>query len=164
MYRKAIYPGTFDPITNGHLDIIRRASSIFQEVIVAVAESASKSPMFSLQERKEMIEIALKHMDGNISVQSFDCLLANFAKQNGVVVLVRGLRAVSDFEYELQIGYANASLNKDLETVYFMPSLENAFISSSVVRSILTHQGKICHLVPFEVCRYLQEKGYVCSA
>ncbi len=162
-YKTAIYPGTFDPITNGHLDIMQRATLIFDKVIVAVAQSADKSPQFSLQERKEMIEIATKDLQ-KIAVESFDTLLADFAQKKHVSVLIRGLRAVSDFEYELQIGYANASLDPNLETIYFMPSLKNAFISSSVVRSILAHNGKICHLVPRKICDYLQQKGYyVCD-
>lgn len=150
MKRLAIYPGTFDPLTNGHMDIIKRASVIFGELIVAVAESAGKEPMFSLKERQEMLELATSGLE-NVRIEAFGTLLADLARERGAGILVRGLRAVSDFEYELQMGYANASLNPDLETIYLMPSLQNAFISSSVVRSILVHGGQISHLVPREV-------------
>lgn len=150
MQKIAIYPGTFDPITNGHLDVIMRSARIFDAIIVAVAHSAEKAPLFSLENRVEMINLAIANIP-NVSVESFDNLLADFAKSKHCNILIRGLRAVSDFEYELQIGYANSSLNPQLETIYLMPSLQNAFISSSVVRSILRHRGKISHLVPQKV-------------
>ncbi|MGP1579954.1 MAG: pantetheine-phosphate adenylyltransferase [Wolinella sp.] len=157
MLKVAIYPGTFDPLSNGHMDIIRRASGIFGELIVAVAESAGKEPMFLLKERKEMIELATRELE-NVRVESFSTLLADFARENGAKLLVRGLRAVSDFEYELQMGYANSSLNPELETIYLMPCLHNAFISSSVIRSILACSGKISHLVPSEVFDYISAR------
>lgn len=155
MHKIAIYPGTFDPVTNGHLDIIKRCVGIFDKVIVAVAKNQTKHPMFSLTQRLEMIRLALDSMP-NVEVEGFDCLLAEFAKSKKSNVLIRGLRAVSDFEYELQLGYANTSLNPDLDTMYFMPSLQNAFISSSVVRSIIIHKGQISHMVPQAVCEYIQ--------
>ncbi|WP_332444951.1 pantetheine-phosphate adenylyltransferase [Wolinella succinogenes] len=160
MHKTAIYPGTFDPLTNGHMDIIRRASMIFDTLIVAVAKSATKEPMFPLSEREEMLRLATRECP-SVRVESFDTLLADFAQERGACILVRGLRAVSDFEYELQMGYANASLNPALETIYLMPSLQNAFISSSVIRSILLHKGKISHLVPPVVCEYIQ-KSHSC--
>lgn len=155
MSKVAIYPGTFDPVTNGHLDIIRRSCGIFEKLIVAVAESKAKNPMFSLECRVNMLKLATKNMC-NVAIEPFSCLLADFAKIKGSNILVRGLRAVSDFEYELQMGYANSSLNKDLETIYFMPALKNAFISSSVVRSILRHSYDVEHLVPIEVFDYIK--------
>lgn len=156
-----IYPGTFDPITNGHLDIIKRARKIFDSLIVAVAHSSEKRPMFDIESRVKMVELSIKNMDG-VRVMAFGNLLADFACEQKSCVLIRGLRAVSDFEYELQIGYANASLNKDLETMYLMPSLKNAFISSSVVRNILQHKGRVEHLVPHEILHMLKESD-VCS-
>lgn len=153
--RKCIYPGTFDPITNGHLDVIKRALGLFDEVIVAVALNESKKPYFSLKSRLEMARAATRGLRG-ISVQSFDNLLVDFAKSCGVRFVIRGLRAVSDFEYELQIGYANAALWDELETVYLMPSLKNAFISSSIVRSVLSHDGDVSRLVPNEILEILK--------
>ena len=158
MKKRAIYPGTFDPITNGHLDIIKRAVHIFDEVVVAVAKSSSKKPMFSLEQRVEMVELATKNMT-NVKVVSFDNLLVDFAKDLNIRFIVRGLRAVSDFEYELQMGYANSSLDANLETIYLMPTLENAFISSSVVRTILSHDGDISHLVCKDVLKQIKFYG-----
>jgi pantetheine-phosphate adenylyltransferase len=153
--RKAIYPGTFDPVTNGHIDIIRRACHMFDEIIVAVAESQAKKPMFSLEQRIEMIEAATKDFP-KIKVIGFESLLVDLSDKLDANIIVRGLRAVSDFEYELQMGYANASLKKELETVYLMPSLEHAFVSSSVVRSILNFDGKVEHLVPKEALKFIK--------
>ena len=150
----AIYPGTFDPITNGHVDIIKRARAIFDKVYIAIAQSETKKPMFSLEDRVKMVKLST-HEIGNIEVVPFCGLLVDFCKKNEAHTIVRGLRAVSDFEYELQIGYANASLDKEIDTIYLMPSLENAFISSTVVRDIFRHQGKISHLIPKEVNKYV---------
>jgi len=155
--KRALYPGTFDPITNGHLDIIKRAVAIFDEVIVAVADSKAKKPMFSLQERLSMAREVTKSMN-SVKVVSFDNLLVDFAKSLDVKFIVRGLRAVSDFEYELQMGYANSSLDPNLETIYLMPTLENAFISSSIVRTILSHDGDISHLVSSDIIQHLKKQ------
>ena len=153
--KRAIYPGTFDPITNGHLDIINRACHMFDEIIVAVADSEAKKPMFSLTQRIEMVEAVTKDFP-KIKVVGFNNLLVNLSDQLNANIIIRGLRAVSDFEYELQMGYANASLKKELETVYLMPSLEHAFVSSSVVRSILNFDGKVEHLVPEEALNLIK--------
>ncbi|GAA7257797.1 pantetheine-phosphate adenylyltransferase [Helicobacter cholecystus] len=161
MRKIAIYPGTFDPLTNGHFDILYRSIEIFDEVIVAVAKNTSKSPLFTLKARCEILELCLKDL-ARVRVQAFDTLLADFAKKEGASVILRGLRAVSDFEYELQMGYANQSLNPKLETLYLMPTLQNAFVSSSIVRNILSYGGKISHLVPRGVVEYLKAKGYKC--
>ena len=145
--RKAIYPGTFDPITNGHIDIIQRASEMFDEIIVSVAENKAKKPMFSVEERVKMAKIATQSIS-NVKVISFHSLLVDLSDELEANIIIRGIRAVSDFEYEFQMGYANASLKKELETIFLMPSLEYAFISSSIVRSLLPFNGKIEHLVP----------------
>ena len=152
--RVAIYPGTFDPITNGHVDIIKRASAIFEKVFIGIAPSESKKPMFDLKDRMAMAKLATTNIP-NVEVISFNGLLVNCCKEIGSKTIVRGLRAVSDFEYELQIGYANASLDKEIDTIYLMPSLESAFISSTVVRDIHKHKGKISHLIPKEVNTYV---------
>ncbi|KAB7886901.1 pantetheine-phosphate adenylyltransferase [Poseidonibacter ostreae] len=151
-YRKAIYSGTFDPITNGHLDIIARAANIFDEVIIAVAQSELKGPMFSHEKRVEFVNAATHHLP-NVRVEGFDTLLVDLATQLNVNTIIRGLRAVSDFEFELQMGYANASINDKIETLYLMPTLENAFVSSTIVREIIRFDGKFQHLVPKEVLK-----------
>ena len=146
----ALYPGTFDPITNGHLDIIERATKLFDEVIVGVALSEEKKPMFSLDERIIMAREAVQGLK-NVEVIGFDNLTIDLAHQQNASALIRGLRAVSDFEYELQLGYLNNSLDENIETIYLMPKLQNAFISSSIVRNLLKFNGKTNHLVPKEV-------------
>jgi pantetheine-phosphate adenylyltransferase len=158
--RVAIYPGTFDPITNGHMDVIKRAQKLFDKVLVAVALSEEKRPVFDINTRVEMVQAAIKDMQG-VEVEPFDNLLVSFSKEKNIRVMIRGLRAVSDFEFELQMGYANASLWSEIETVYLMPSLKNAFISSSVVRSIAKHGGNVSHLVPPMILPYLQSR-FIC--
>lgn len=148
--KKAIYSGTFDPITKGHMDIIRRSAGVFDELIVAVAKSERKNPMFSLEKRVIFAEAATSNLS-NVRVVSFDSLLAEFARELDVKYIVRGLRAVSDFEYELQMGYANSSINSEIDTMYFMPCLKNAFVSSTVVREIIRYNGDFSHLVPQEI-------------
>lgn len=150
MKKIALYPGTFDPITNGHFDIIERALRLFDEVIVAVALSSDKKPMFTLDERIEMVKEAVKNLK-NVKVVGFDNLTVELAKTHNATVLIRGLRAVSDFEYELQLGYLNNSLDSSIETVYLMPKLQHAFISSSIVRNLLKFNAKTEHLLPKEV-------------
>ncbi len=150
MNKIALYPGTFDPITNGHYDIIERALGLFDEVIVAVAISQDKKPMFTLDERIEMTKEAVKHLK-NVKVVGFDNLTVELAKTHNASIIIRGLRAVSDFEYELQLGYLNNSLDDKIETVYLMPKLKHAFISSSIVRNLLKFNGKTEHLLPRDV-------------
>lgn len=152
-----LYPGTFDPITNGHLDVIKRALRLFDKVIVAIAKSEQKHPYFSLEKRKELASIATQDL-GGVEVITFDFLLVDLARQMNVRTVIRGLRAVSDFEYELQLNYANNALWKEFETIFLMPSLENAFISSSIVRSVSEHKGDVSNLVPKEIIPYMKER------
>ena len=155
MEKKAIYPGTFDPVTNGHIDIIERACKIFDKIIVAVADNKDKNTMFSLEMRVKMMKKATAKFK-KVEVKSFNSLLVEFAKNENTKIIIRGLRAVSDFEYELQMGYANKSLDESIDTIYLMPNLNNAFISSSVVRSILKYKGDVSHLVPKEILEDLK--------
>jgi pantetheine-phosphate adenylyltransferase len=154
--RAAIYPGTFDPITNGHLDIIRRGLKIFDRIVVAVADNKDKNTMFPLQKRVEFVKLATAGMEG-VEVVSFNSLLVELARKLGCKIVIRGLRAVSDFEYELQMGYTNKSLDREIETLYLMPNLENAFISSSAVRTILKYGGDVSHLVPPAILEELKK-------
>lgn len=148
--KTALYPGTFDPITSGHFDIIERARDLFDHLIVAVAKSHQKKPMFTLDERVMMAKAATNRL-GNVEVVGFDNLTIDLAHSLDASILIRGLRAVSDFEYELQLGYLNNSLDDTIETVYLMPKLDHAFISSSIVRNLLTFNGRTEHLLPSEV-------------
>lgn len=153
-----LYPGSFDPITNGHLDVIKRALKIFDKVIVAVAKSEQKNPQFSLEKRQSLAQFATQNLK-NVQIIGFENLLVDLAKELRVNTIIRGLRAVSDFEYELQIGYANNALWNEFETIYLMPHLKNAFISSSIVRAILAHGGDVSSLVPKEILPFLKDKS-----
>jgi pantetheine-phosphate adenylyltransferase len=150
MIKRALYPGTFDPITNGHYDIIKRAVNLFDELIVAVADSRDKKLMFTLEQRIIMAKKATASLP-NVTVVGFDNLTVDLCHSHDASILIRGLRAVSDFEYELQLGYLNRSLDNTIETVYLMPNLQHAFISSSIVRNLLKFNGKTEHLLPKEV-------------
>jgi pantetheine-phosphate adenylyltransferase len=143
---KAIYPGTFDPVTNGHTDLIERASQLFAEVIVGVAASPSKKPRFDLAQRVAMIEEVSQHLP-NVTVVGFTGLLVDFAKSNEAKVLIRGLRAVSDFEYEFQLANMNRRLSPDLESVFLTPSEGNSFISSTLVKEVSLHDGDVSQFV-----------------
>jgi pantetheine-phosphate adenylyltransferase len=157
MSTKAIYPGTFDPMTNGHLDIVTRAALMFDQVILAIAASPSKKPMFSLDERVALATQVTSHLD-NVEVIGFSDLMANFAKNQGANVLVRGLRAVSDFEYEMQLANMNRHLLPTLESVFMMPSKEWSFISSSLVKEVARHGGDITPFLPQIIIQALMEK------
>ncbi len=152
-----LYPGTFDPITNGHLDVIARALKIFDEVVVAVAKNEAKRPYFSLEKRKQLALMATEDI-GNVRVITFDFLLVDLAKQLKINTVIRGLRAVSDFEYELQLSYANSALWNEFETIFLMPHLQNAFISSSIVRSVNEHNGDLSSLVPACIIPYMKDR------
>lgn len=146
----AVYPGTFDPITNGHLDIIRRAVSIFDRVVVGVAADNYKKPLFSLEERVDLVRTVTGDIPG-VTVKSFSGLLVDFARREKAVAIVRGLRAVSDFEYEFQMSIMNKKLASDLETVFLMTATEYSFLSSSIIRQAASLGGCIHGLVPPEV-------------
>jgi len=151
---KAVYPGTFDPITNGHTDLIRRASRLFGEVVIAVSTHPAKNPLFSVPERVEMIQSVTQSMD-NVSVQSFDGLLIRYVEQQNAQVVIRGLRAVSDFEYEFQMASMNRNLDDSIETVFLTPSEQNTFLSSSMVREVARLQGDVSSFVAPEVLEAL---------
>lgn len=157
MHNKAIYPGTFDPITNGHYDLIERASKLFTEVIVGIAENPSKQPMFTLQERVILAQQVTEDLD-NVSVVGFSGLLVNFAKEQQATVLLRGLRAVSDFEYEFQLANMNRRLYAELESVFLTPSEENSFISSTLVKEVARHGGDVSEFTDPRVAAALVEK------
>lgn len=149
MHTRAIYPGTFDPVTNGHADLIERAARMFNHVIVGIAANPSKQPLFSLEERVALLTEVTGKLD-NVEVQGFTGLLADFAKQQSATFLIRGLRAVSDFEYEFQLANMNRRLNPNLESVFLTPAEENSFISSTLVKEVALHKGDVsqfCHPV-----------------
>ena len=153
-----LYPGTFDPITNGHLDVIKRALNIFDKVVVAIAKNEQKHPFFSLEKRKQLALLATENLKGNVQIITFDFLLVDLARQMNISTVIRGLRAVSDFEYELQLNYANNALWQEFETIFLMPHLRNAFISSSIVRSVNEHGGDLSSLVPKEIISYMKDR------
>jgi len=157
--RLAVYPGTFDPITNGHADLVTRAAPLFERIVVAVAESPNKGkgPGFSMQERIALARLALADLP-NVEVRGFDCLLAQFVDQIGAGVIIRGLRAVSDFEYEFQLAGMNRSLMPEVETVFLTPSDKYQFISSTFVREIALLGGEVDKFVSPSVQRLLMEK------
>ena len=153
----AIYPGTFDPITNGHLDLIHRASKLYQQLIVAVAVSRGKQPLFTLEERVDLIQNVTAPF-ANVKVIGFNNLLVDCAKQNQATVLLRGLRAVSDFEYEFQMAGMNRRLAPEIETVFLTPAEQYEFISSSMIREIAQLNGDVSSFVPILVQQKLAEK------
>jgi len=153
--RIAVYPGTFDPITNGHIDLVDRAAPLFERLIIGVAESPAKGPALPLALRVELAEKAVAHHD-NVEVRGFDCLLAHFVAQVGAGVLLRGLRAVSDFEYEFQLASMNRHLIPDVETLFLTPAEQYGFISSSLVREISRLGGDVSGFVPPAVDAALQ--------
>ena len=155
MSKSAIYPGTFDPLTLGHLDLIERSSKMFNEIIIAIGDNPEKTPLFSIAQRIDMIEKATEHLC-NIKIVTFHSLLVELSNELNTNIIIRGIRSATDFDYELQMGYANVALKKELETIYLMPKLEYSFISSSVVRTILKFDGEIDHLVPSSILKYIK--------
>ncbi len=155
-HTRVVYPGTFDPITNGHLDLVERASSLFDEVVVAIAASEKKKPMFDLEKRIELATEAVAHLP-NVEVLGFSKLLIFFCQEQKANVLLRGLRAVSDFEYEFQLANMNRALDAEIETVFLTPSEHLSYISSSLVREISTLGGDVTPFVPSNVLVALRQ-------
>src|SRR5436305_502206 len=145
--RTVIYPGSFDPLTNGHLDVIQRATKLFDRVIVAVAKNESKSPLFTLEERLDLVVQSIKHLP-NVEADSFDGLLVNYVEQRSAQAIIRGLRAVSDFEFEFQLALMNRKLNERVETIFMMPKDTYTFLSSRIVKEIARLGGDISAFVP----------------
>jgi len=154
---KAIYPGSFDPVTNGHMDIIERAAKVFDEVVVAVAVNLEKEPMFSTEERVDLLEKACRHL-ANVRVDYFRGLTVNYARKQGSTIVIKGLRAVSDFEFELQQALMNKRLDGSVETMFMMTSAEHLFLSSSMVKQLAEFGASITGLVPPVVEERLLEK------
>lgn len=157
MKKIAIYPGSFDPITYGHLDIIARAADMFDELVVAVLRNSAKTPLFSVDERVNMIK-SLTTQYKNVRVDSFDGLLVNYAREQNAHFLVRGLRAVTDFEYELQIAQTNRVEYDDIDTVFLATNLKYSYLSSTIVREFASYDGDISHFVPEEIIPLIREK------
>ncbi|HEX9984620.1 MAG TPA: pantetheine-phosphate adenylyltransferase [Thermoanaerobaculia bacterium] len=155
--RIAVYPGSFDPLTNGHLDIIRRVSRLFDRVVVAVLENEGKAPLFSVTERMELITRCTRDLTG-VEVQSFSGLLVDFMRRLDARVVIRGIRAVSDYEYELQMALMNRELNADVETMFMLPAVEYTFVSSRLVKEVFRLGGDVSHLVPATVLDALKAR------
>ena len=153
----AIYPGTFDPITNGHLDIIHRATLLFDKLIVAIAVNRNKTPLFSIEERVEMIKETTKSIQ-NVEVDTFSGLIVEYCSMKKAIALIRGLRAVSDFENEMQMALINRKIGQNIETVFLMPSEKNTYLSSSVIREIASFRGNVSPFVPEYVKQRLDER------
>ncbi len=154
---KAVYPGTFDPVTNGHLDLIERGSALFDEITVAILKVPEKETLFAIEERVEMVKEAVKKFP-NVHVESFQKLLVDYVESIGAKVIVRGLRAVSDFEYELQMAMMNRRLKGKIETIFMMPNEAYSYLSSKLVKEVAQLGGKLSGLVPLHVEKRLQEK------
>jgi len=154
---KVIYPGTFDPVTNGHIDIIKRAIDLFEEVIVTVAKNPAKTCLFTIEERVEMLRESLKGFE-RVTVDWFDGLVVEHARQVGAVGIIRGLRAVSDFEYEFQMALMNRKLADDITTILLMPHARYTYLNSTIVRNLAQFNGKVSDFVPEIVDRKLKEK------
>ncbi len=155
--RTVIYPGSFDPLTNGHLDLIQRAAKLFDRVIVAIAKNESKKPLFSLDERLGLVTQAIKPLP-NVSADAFDGLLVSYVKRQGGQAIVRGLRAVSDFEFEFQLALMNRKLDEQIETIFMMPKDTYTFLSSRIVKEIAGLGGDVSAFVPPAVCAALARR------
>ncbi|MDO5142642.1 MAG: pantetheine-phosphate adenylyltransferase [Eubacteriales bacterium] len=156
--KTAIYPGSFDPVTLGHLDIIRRASIMFDRMIVAVLHNQNKRPLFTVEERMELLRRTTRDLP-QVEVASFDGLLADYARVQGACAIVKGLRAVSDFEYEFQMALANRKLNPELDTVFLMTSAKYMYLSSSVVKDVAMHGGSVVGFIPDEIIPDIERRA-----
>lgn len=152
-----IYPGTFDPITHGHTDIITRSLRVFDKVVVAVAPNPAKHPLFNLTDRLDMVKLVLRDLE-QVEVTCFDGLLVSYVEQSGAHAIIRGLRAISDFEHEFQMALINRKLAKQVETVFLMPSEEYSYLSSTIIKDVATHGGALTEFVHPEVARRLQAR------
>ena len=155
--RIAVYPGSFDPITNGHLDIIERACKIFDKVVVGVLKNKNKKPRFTAEERVMLIEKVTSRLP-NVSVASFDGLLVDFARENNANVIIKGLRTVNDFEYEFQMALLNKALDSECETMFMMTNSKYSYISSSMVNELASYKGDLAGLVPTEIINHIKGK------
>jgi len=155
--KKVVYPGTFDPMTNGHIDLVERACRLFDHVIIAVADSQKKKPLFTLEERVELAHSVVGHLK-NVEICGFDTLLAHFVEEKGAQATIRGLRAVSDFEYEFQLANMNRALSPKMESIFLTPSEHLSYLSSSLVREIASLNGDVDKFVPNVVANALKEK------
>ncbi len=153
----AVYPGTFDPVTNGHIDLVERSLRIFGEVIVAVAENPKKAPLFPLEERIAMLKAVTVNYK-NVVIEGFDGLLVDYVRKKSAVAIIRGLRAVSDFEYEMQMALMNRRLDSNIETVFLMPNVEYSFITSTIVKEAASYGGDVSSLAPRVVVEKLKKK------
>jgi pantetheine-phosphate adenylyltransferase len=156
--KRVIYPGTFDPVTNGHIDVIKRAISLFDEVVVTVAKNPSKTALFTVAERLEMLKESLKEFE-TVKVDTFDGLIVDHAKELGAIGIIRGLRAVSDFEYEFQMALMNRKLDENLRTIFLMPHENYTYLNSTIVRNLSQFEGDVSDFVPPIVAKKLLEKA-----
>lgn len=157
MFTRAVYPGSFDPVTNGHIDLIRRSSTLFDEVVVAILRNAEKTPLFTSEERTDMLEQSVRDLK-NVTVASFDGLLVDFVTEIEASVIIRGIRAISDYEYELQMALMNRRLSSSIETVFMLPAEAYSYLSSKLVKEIAQLGGSIHGLVPEDVEKRLDNK------
>lgn len=155
--RRAIYPGSFDPVTFGHIDMIERSAKIVDELVVAILNNSAKNPLFSVEERVSMLKEITNH-EPNVKIQFFDGLLIDYAKKIGATIIIRGLRAVTDFEYELQIAQTNRIVNSEIDTIFLTTSLEYAYLSSTIVKEVASYGGDISHFVPEQLIPQIYEK------
>ena len=155
--KRAIYPGSFDPVTFGHIDMIERSAKIVDELVVAGLNNSAKNPLFSVEERVSMLKDIASHVP-NVKIQFFDGLLIDYAKKIGATIIIRGLRAVPDFEYELQIAQTNRIVSSEIDTVFLTTSLEYAYLSSTIVKEVASYGGDISHFVPEQLIPQIYEK------